>query len=271
MPSVDLGPTRLEYTLAGEVGDPTVFVHGAWGDRRGWSRVVASLASGLVAVAYDRRGHGESRGPRRARPVRDDAADLASLLETIDQVPAHVVATSTAAGVGLRLALDRPELVRSVVMHDPPFLGLTRPAPEAERAAESIARLAGPGARDPEGNVLEFLNVFDGHAGTWEFLGPSAKDEARSSVGAWPEELGDPETCLADRAELRDLSVPVLATVGERSPAWVAEIVAELSREVPSISTLTIPEVGALPELVDPDRLAAVLASFLLERNVPPT
>jgi pimeloyl-ACP methyl ester carboxylesterase len=271
VPSLTLGPTTLAYERAGDAGDPTVLVHGAWGDRRTWSRVVAGLSPGLVALSYDRRGHGESRGPRRTRPVRNDAEDLASLLEAVDLVPAHVIATASAAAVGLRLALDRPELVRSLVLHDPPFLGLIRPDPGADRMADEIARLASLDARDPEASALEFLRLFDGGAGTWDHLGPSARADACRSVETWGDELGDPEAFLADPAELRALSVPVLATAGERSPPGFARIVGELAREVPMIATLTIPDAGVLPELVDPDRLVGVLASYLLERNVPST
>src|SRR5208282_5850182 len=124
------------YDVSGQ-GDPTVLVHGSLVDRTSWRGVRRGLAQSLTVLAYDRRGHGESTGPVRIHPVRDDASDLAELLESIDLYPAHVIAHSYGGAVALRLAFERPEMVRSLLLHEPPFVGLLEDdpatAPEAER------------------------------------------------------------------------------------------------------------------------------------------
>ena len=83
-------------------------------------------------------------GPVRTHPARDDAGDLAQLLESLDLYPVHVVAHSYGGAVALRLALDRSEMVRSLALHEPPFVGLLEEdpatAPEAERLWAGTSR-----------------------------------------------------------------------------------------------------------------------------------
>jgi pimeloyl-ACP methyl ester carboxylesterase len=66
--------------------------------------------------------------------VRDDVADLAALLEELPHAPAHVVGNSFGASIVLRLAAARPDLFRSLIVHEPPLLGLLKDETEAKLA-----------------------------------------------------------------------------------------------------------------------------------------
>ncbi|HTW55560.1 MAG TPA: alpha/beta hydrolase [Thermoplasmata archaeon] len=276
MPTAKLRTATLDYAVVGGEGDPTVLVHGPFADRRLWDRVASPLARALQVVSYDRRGYGGSRGPARTHPVRDDAADLAGLLGSLDLFPAHVIGDSYGAVVALRMALDRPEMVRSVVAHDVPFLGLLDADPVAQPGAAAWAeRARGFGARIRAGErdpvAREVFDTEYGDLAAWEALDPGRQTEFAAYAARWVEELDDPETTRPSRAELEGLDIPILLTSGDNGPAWARPVDAQLSAMFRNAATLSVPGAGHWPWVTRPDAFVGLLATFLLERDVPST
>jgi len=129
---------NLHWAMTGEGGAPVVLVHGSWGDHHGWDLVVPALSRSSRVLAYDRRGHSRSPRPAGQGSVREDVDDLATLIGRLGLAPAHVVGNSFGGVIVLRLAATRPDLFRTLIVHEPPLLGLLD-AP-ADRAALAAAR-----------------------------------------------------------------------------------------------------------------------------------
>lgn len=276
MPTAKLRTAALDFAVVGGEGDPIVLVHGSLADRRLWDRIVPPLARALQVLTYDRRGYGASRGPPRARPVRDDAADLAGLLGSLDLFPAHVVGDSYGAAVALRLALDHPEMVRSVVAHDVPFLGLLDADPVVRPAAVAWADGARAcGARWRAGERESVVRaLFEGgwnDGAAWEALDPALAADFAGYGDKWIEEFDDPDTTRPDRAELEGLDLPVLLTSGDAGPPWAAPIDRALQSLFRNASALSLPGAAHWPWVTRPDGYVGVLSTFLLERDVPST
>ncbi|HTP53662.1 MAG TPA: alpha/beta hydrolase [Thermoplasmata archaeon] len=277
MPIVARNEVHLFYETYSRSGDPTVLVHGSWADHASWARLVPSLSEALALTAYDRRGHGASRGPVRDRPVRDDAGDLALLLESIDLFPAHVIGHSYGGAVALRLAIDRPELVRSVALHEPLFVGLLDDGDATDRATAHAARSeiqrlrATARAGDAEGAARAFARWLSPESGPWGPADPGSRARFVERAERSVEEYGDPEATAPSRAELGALDLPVLLTTGELSLALFHRIQRELSHVLRNATTRTLPETGHVPHLTDPAVYAGALVTFLLERDVPST
>ncbi len=276
MPVRSVHGIDIAYDVFGKAGDPTVLVHGSLVDRHSWDAVAPLLAHSLEVVTYDRRGHGESAPVPRPHPVRDDANDLAGLLESLDLYPAHVVAHSYASAVALRLAHDRPEMVRSLAIHEPPYIGLLRrdPATATEgeamvAGAERIRQLIGRGEKLAA--AREVVGIFSTEPGAWERLPPAAQATFVRSVDRWAEEFGDPEAVTPDFDSLPELLLPVLLTVGELSPRFLHRIVRDLAPHLKNGKVVQIPDAGHAPHVTRPHQYAGLLGTFLLERNVPVT
>ena len=127
---------RLHYELLG-VGDAVVFVHGSLLDHHDWDGVAAQIAQSFQVLSYDRRGHSQSSG---TGTFDDDVADLAALIEHLRLAPVHLVGNSLGGCIALRLALGRPELLRSVSVHEPPLLALLAADPETRPMVEQVQR-----------------------------------------------------------------------------------------------------------------------------------
>lgn len=274
MPTFDDGGVALWYETHGEGGDPVALVHGSLSDHRSWEAVLGPLSTALQVVTYDRRGYGRSAGPRRVHAVREDAADLAVLLERTELFPAHIVAHSYAGAVALRLAVDRPELVRSLALHEAPLIRLLANDPEfsseVHRWLDLIATsrsAVASGEFDRAAHVV--VDAFSMRPGAWDRLRPEARLLATETIGLWSDEFADPESTLPDLPALDDVWVPVLLTQGGESPPVVRRIVATLAGSLRNVTCRTIEGAGHAPHLTSPDPYVGILSTFLLERVVP--
>jgi pimeloyl-ACP methyl ester carboxylesterase len=147
MASVQLGDIATSYELVG-AGDPVVLIHGLGSSSRDWELQLPALADHYRVLTYDVRGHGASSKPRGPYRVTQFARDLALLLERLEHRPAHIVGISMGGMIAFQLAVDRPDLVRSlVIVNSGPALV---PSTLAEHLAVwsriAIAKLRGPNA-----------------------------------------------------------------------------------------------------------------------------
>ena len=276
MPFATVGGRRIYYERHGASGDPTACVHGSFVDHTDWSAVVPRFATALEVVTYDRRGHGQSEPGARSRPVRDDANDLAGVLEAADLFPAHLIAHGYGGAVALRLAVDRPELVRSFAIHEPPFVGLLRGSDDSAAAAElveqEVADLRAAVAHGAsEAAARRLVDRCSLEEGAWDRLPAPLRRQFAARAPLWAEEFGDPEAMDPDPTELHDLLVPTLVTMGDQSPGVLRRVVEALAGVLPHARVQELADCGHVPHVTRPDLYAAVVGAFLLERNVPPT
>jgi len=115
--------------LAAEVvgsGDPVVFLHAGVCDRRMWRAQLDGVGASSKAIAYDRRGCGETRAEKEDFSA---VADLMAVMDaTADGKPAILVGCSE----GGRVALD------AVLKHPSRFCGLALVAPSVTGAPEAV-------------------------------------------------------------------------------------------------------------------------------------
>lgn len=116
------------------------------GDARRSTDLVDQLVSDYTVVTYDRRGLSRSTldDPAAAVTLNDHADDVHRLLAEVTDEPAMMLGCSLGAVIGLHVAADHPEQVRTLIAHEPvaPWL-----LPDAECA-------------DHERELLEIQQVY---------------------------------------------------------------------------------------------------------------
>ena len=267
MPFLSVDDANLYYECTGALGSSAVvFVHGSWGDHHDWDAVIPFL-SDLQLVSYDRRGHSQSSRVGRSGDVSQDAADLAALIESLELAPAHVVGHSFGAAVGLRLAADRPALVRSLFIHEAPLFGLLTDGDEAEMRdgiERSLAAVRTLLSEDRmEEGARHFLETVAFEPRTWERMPTAVREIWISNAPAVLDQLQDLSWATPDLREVARSPVPIMPTKGDRSPEWEQRVMDHLSEALLHREPSLIAGVGHAPHLSQPEQFAAILRSFL--------
>jgi non-heme chloroperoxidase len=125
MPTVEVNGSALEYTESGS-GTPLVLVHGSVNDQRTWESQMAALSTRYHVIAYSRRYHHPNPwvGDGSDYAVSVHAEDLTALVRALGIAPAHVVGSSYGAYTALVAGLHHPDLVRTLVLGEPPAVPL---------------------------------------------------------------------------------------------------------------------------------------------------
>jgi pimeloyl-ACP methyl ester carboxylesterase len=106
---------NFHYEAAGE-GPPLVFIHGLGSSGRDWELQVDEFSRSCRVITFDLRGHGQSDKPEGPYSLSMFAADTAGLLKALDIASAHIVGLSLGGAVAFQLAIDFPELVKTLVI-----------------------------------------------------------------------------------------------------------------------------------------------------------
>ncbi|RAN39691.1 alpha/beta fold hydrolase [Hyphomonas sp. GM-8P] len=118
---IEVGGYGVHVLEAGTAGPPVLMIHGASANAREFTWTLApKLEQDFRVLMADRPGHGHSRRPPGAEALGVQAAQMAGVLEKLaPDEQAVVVGHSFGGAVALRLALDRPELVKGLVLLAP--------------------------------------------------------------------------------------------------------------------------------------------------------
>jgi pimeloyl-ACP methyl ester carboxylesterase len=264
MPQQRINDTELYYELTGNGPDTLVLVHGSWTDHLSWQFVVPSLAERHRVLSYDRRGHSRSSAPiGRHGSRRQHEDDLAALIETLDLGVVTLVGNSYGGSIALGLASRRPDLVRCVVVHEPPLLGVAqlRPSLEADvtEVHEIVAEMTGLlQVGNPEAGARLFVESVLG-PGTWQMLPDDNRRTFIANAPTFVDMIADPAWAEVPRPGV----VPVLLTDGDASPPWLPAIVDALaSTTYPHAERHTFSGAGHVPHLTHPESFATTVESF---------
>jgi pimeloyl-ACP methyl ester carboxylesterase len=261
---------RLFYELTGS-GDPLVLVHGSWVDHTSWQLVVPDLARSFRVLTYDRRGHSLSEMPLGQGSRREDEEDLAALVEALDLAPAHGVGNSFGGSIALGLAARRPDLFRSLSVHEAPLMGLV--ADDAElrplitefwgRIESVVDQLR---AGDIEGGTRRFVEEVALGPGAWEQLPEEVRQMNMNNAPTFLGEVQDPKAADFDVSALLRFSSPVLLTEGDQSPPWFPKIMSKLAGTIDGAERLTFSGAGHVPQLTHPDEYVRAVVKFIQTR-----
>jgi pimeloyl-ACP methyl ester carboxylesterase len=128
----DFRGTRVKALVGGPAdAPPLVLLHGLGGSRSNWAFLAPELARTRRVLVVDLPGHGRSSALPAAPGLGPYADRVAKLLEDEGLAPVDVVGHSFGGLVGIRLAVRRPELVRSLVLAA--AAGITSSTLRAER------------------------------------------------------------------------------------------------------------------------------------------
>ncbi len=272
MPRLILNGADIHYTDSGTPAhlrrdgtgrETIVFAHGLLWSGRMFDAQVAALKGSYRCVTFDFRGQGESEITASGYDVDTLTKDAAALIEALDCAPCHFAGLSMGGFVGQRLAIRRPELLKSLILLE------TAADPEPKenafryRLLNFIARWFG--FRPVVGQVMPIM--FGAR-----FLDDPARAEQKEALRRRLIANRRNGTTRAVQGvierdgtvdQLDRIGVPTLIVVGDQDVATVPAKSERMHRRIAGSKLVIIPGAGHSSTIEEPAAVNAALEEFL--------
>jgi 3-oxoadipate enol-lactonase len=261
MPKIQSNGIHLYYEISGE-GQPLLFIHGLGSSTRDWEFQVQEFAKSYKVITFDLRGHGQSDKPAGPYSMAMFAADTVGLLRGLGIDRAHVVGLSLGGGVAFQLAVDAPQMLKTLtIVNSTPEL-LIRTFRDQVTVWQRLIIVQLLGMRKM-GEVLSKRL----------FIKPEQEDIRQIFVTRWAE--NDQRAYLNAMRALVGWSVA--ARIGSiRCPALViaadhdytaVPVKEEYTAKIPGAQLVTIPDARHATPVEQPQKFNLVLKTFLAEHS----
>lgn len=169
----------LAYHRTGGGGPPIVLSHGLTDNGLCWTRLAEALAPDYDVIMLDARGHGASSRPGAAGIAPDTPGqDLADAIDGLGLSGVIAIGHSMGARATAACAARHPDLVRAVILEDPPFV----PPMDSETAVKRLARFKEQVKQLRDMTDAELLALLRRQSPTWEAVEFPAWIESKRQV-----------------------------------------------------------------------------------------
>lgn len=268
MPTVETKQCSVNYTETG-TGEHVVLMHCSTASSKQWTALHEQLADRFHCVAPDQWGCGRS-DPWPGNGPFTLVQEAAPVVEIINRIgmPVHLVGHSYGGGVALRVALERPGMVRSLTLVEPSVFHLLdgvgaedqKLYTEISDVAEAVKRSVNSG--DLWRGMERFTDYWCG-PGAWRGMPIEARLKISQRL---PKVILDFRALFAESASLHDyaaLRFPVLLVCGGLSPGPSCRIVDMLHDAMPIARLVRIEGAGHMSPFTHTDAVNRAIVQHL--------
>jgi len=238
----------LSYLDQG-TGTPVVFVHGSFLDFRFWEPQRQAIAQQYRFIAYTSRYHGTAPWPDAGQnySAATHAADLAAFIRELNAGPVHLVGHSYGGLLATLVAVEHPELLRSLTLAEPAIGTLLTDLPEGKPALDDRLKVLAA-AREvvKAGDAVQATKLFfewvnNQGAGAFDKQPEAVRQIILDNARTVPLALAAPAPPAVSCATLGGVKVPTLVIGGEQTPRYFSLINEIVVRCLPGSHLVTIP------------------------------
>jgi pimeloyl-ACP methyl ester carboxylesterase len=263
MPTLQINGAELFYEEYGTGLEAMVFAHGLLWSGRMFDRQVAVLKDRYRCITFDFRGQGRSEVTRSGYDMESLTEDAAHLIEALHAGPCHFVGLSMGGFIGMRLAIQRPALIRSLTLIESTADGEPAENILPYKLMAWIARYLS--VRWVAGKVM---SIMFGD----KFLNDPARAADREIYRKALLANNPLGTCRATMGvvhrrpiidEIHQIRVPTLILVGDQDRATVPAKSQRLHERIPGSRLVIIPGAGHSSSVEEPEAINRALVEFL--------
>jgi len=240
-------------------------IHCSLASSGSWGALARYISGALTMTAFDLPGHGRSGDWDDRGEIQEVTAEIAAAFLA---GPTDVIGHSFGATVALRLAVERPALVRSLILIEPVFFAVAfadNPQIRAHYEASMKDYAQAVKANDREAAVRAFTAVW-GDGQPWEVV-PKEQQVALAErievVEAADAALLDDAGGMLKPGILESVDIPTLLIEGSKSPGIIAEINEGLAARLPRAERAVIVGAAHMAPVTHPAQVGAEVLRFL--------
>lgn len=247
--TVEVNGYPMAYVEAG-TGAPVVVIHGAWVDSRLFKGQVAEFSKSHRVIAVNLRRYYPEIWSGRGDDFsyRQHASDVAELIKKLNLGKVHLLGHSRGGGVAVVLALQNPDLLRTLLLAEPGGLQallndetLVRTYMGRVKGLSGMLR-ADLDAGEDRGAVAKKGWETASGPGAWDRMPESVRQMITDNIGTMAADM--PVEVLAIGCDdIRKFSFPVLFLHGESTRKTYVDTIAAARACNPDVaSTVVVPQ-----------------------------
>lgn len=265
MPRRTLAGYDTHLTTFGNGPRKALLLHCSLGHSGAYAKLGAALGGALTTTCFDQPGHGRTEDWRSDRDLQDVVTDMASELLT---EPVDLIGHSFGGTVALRLAVDRPDLVRSLTLIEPVMMAIAKADdPRIEDMLRTDMRGFNEAfdAGDLETASRNFVGRY-GDGREWSALSPEGRAyiiDRIHLIRAGGRAVNQDYYGLIDKGLLDSISAPTLVIDGGEGGPAMDGVCAGLERRLKNATRVKIAGGGHMVPLTRPDAVAREILAML--------
>ena len=244
---------------------PIGLIHCALAHGGVWRRFVEELSDDVLPILIELPGHGAAPDWDETRDFADQALELA--LDALPPEPVPLIGHSFGAVLALRLAVERPSRVSSLVLIEPVFFA----AAKGTWAHDKVMRDMDPfvkklAAGSPAMAAKAFTDVWDRET-PWSDIPGKQRDYLMSRihlVRAGNTLLWDDKPNVLAPGRLKKLDMPVTIIDGGDSHPVIEKIIVAIGDRIEDAEWITVPGAGHMVPLTHPKAVAQAVEGRLI-------
>lgn len=244
-----------------QMSETVLLVHSGGFTSRQWRKLAEALAPRYRVLSPDLLGYPPAPPWPDGEPFHF-RLDLDFLLTLVDG-PVHLVGHSYGGFLALKLALARPDLVRSIVAFEPVTFGILDEVEDADARA-TFRQVKPTWDRDASGTDEAWLSAFVdwwNGAGAWQRLPEETRTAFRTLGWKMFQEVMSLAADSTDRATWATITAPALILGGALSPPAIRRVVERLGAALPNGRAEVIAGVGHMAPITH----AAIVNAAIVE------
>lgn len=262
MPTGVYGGTKTYWSEWGGGSRRAVLLHCSLAHSGVWAGVAEQLSDHLRLQAFDLPGHGQSGEWDKHQDIMDQTVLVGN--DFINQEKIDLIGHSFGAAACLRMAVEHPGLIRTLVLFEPVFFAAAKVNGfdiEAPFAKFAKALEAG----DKVTATRHFIAFWEDE-GRWDTLPQPQRDALTSRIdliAAGVPALHEDNAKLLAPGRFEGIAAPVLLAEGSTTPAIASAVNSALAERLPNVARRTIEGAGHMAPLTHPAQAVALIRDHL--------
>lgn len=228
--------TDIAHITVGK-GPPLVCVHGTLGDFRVWSPVMGPLSRRHRIISLSLRHFFPERwsGQGTDYTIAQHVADVIAFIEALDLGPVDLMGHSRGGHIAFRVAEQRPDLLRRLVLAEPggDIDASLHPDGSATPAPAFNTRYHDTAARVTAGDVDGALEIFAGLVGDdWRQVPPTVRQTWRDNAYTLLGQINEQRQPFS-RAAAESIRTPTLLIGGADTKGNLPMVLRALAAAIP--------------------------------------
>ena len=262
MPKVLVNNVEIHYDEFGEGEETLAFSHGFLMNNTMFKGQIDTFKANFRCIAFDHRGHGQSEVTTNGYELDNLVTDAIGLIETLNLGAVHFIGMSTGGFVGMRIAIKRPELLKSLILIDTSAEEEPKESMKKNRILLWIVKHIGWFPVIEQVMAILFHKSFlkdksqEAEVKRWRNI---IINQDKKAMIPFCKAILDRENVLH---KLASVTVPTAIIVGENDEPTPPQYNKRMAETIPKSYYFTIPDAGHSAAIEKPEDVANAMAEF---------